>query len=133
MSTVPSPILNFRGGGRMVILILICKMHPSSSLTAIPQLTHRLSDHSSIYIFTKEFDENDEDTGVGSQKKTSKMARQERKKRVCGAGGPGSACASACQLTRCGHPQGTTHPPRGTLEKTRVQGEGAGCGTCVGP
>uniref|UniRef100_A0A8C9JYE0 Coiled-coil and C2 domain containing 2A n=1 Tax=Panthera tigris altaica TaxID=74533 RepID=A0A8C9JYE0_PANTA len=39
-----------------------------------------------VKIITEEFDENDEDTGVGSQKKTSKMARQERKKRLPAAG-----------------------------------------------
>ncbi|GAB5570935.1 coiled-coil and C2 domain-containing protein 2A isoform X6 [Prionailurus iriomotensis] len=33
-----------------------------------------------VKIITEEFDENDEDAGVGSQKKTSKMARQKRKK-----------------------------------------------------
>lgn len=66
----------------MVILILICKMHTSSFLTFVPQLTHRLNDLSSICIFTKEFNENDEDAGVGRQKKTSKTGRQKRKKRV---------------------------------------------------
>ncbi|XP_045330464.1 coiled-coil and C2 domain-containing protein 2A isoform X12 [Leopardus geoffroyi] len=39
-----------------------------------------------VKIITEEFDENDEDTGVGSQKKTSKMARQKRKKRLPAAG-----------------------------------------------
>ncbi|XP_043428865.1 coiled-coil and C2 domain-containing protein 2A isoform X4 [Prionailurus bengalensis] len=39
-----------------------------------------------VKIITEEFDENDEDAGVGSQKKTSKMARQKRKKPLPAAG-----------------------------------------------
>uniref|UniRef100_A0A452RWM3 Coiled-coil and C2 domain containing 2A n=1 Tax=Ursus americanus TaxID=9643 RepID=A0A452RWM3_URSAM len=46
----------------------------------------RPSDDSSLCIFSKEFIENDEDTGVGRQKKTSKVARQKRKKRLPTAG-----------------------------------------------
>ncbi|XP_034527987.1 coiled-coil and C2 domain-containing protein 2A isoform X3 [Ailuropoda melanoleuca] len=39
-----------------------------------------------VKIITEEFIENDEDTGVGRQKKTSKVARQKRKKRLPTAG-----------------------------------------------
>ncbi|XP_040343586.1 coiled-coil and C2 domain-containing protein 2A isoform X8 [Herpailurus yagouaroundi] len=39
-----------------------------------------------VKIITEEFDENDEDAGVGGQKKTSKMARQKRKKPLPAAG-----------------------------------------------
>ncbi|XP_032189770.1 coiled-coil and C2 domain-containing protein 2A isoform X1 [Mustela erminea] len=41
-----------------------------------------------VKIITEEFIENDEDTRVGRQKKTSKTARQKRKKQLPTAGGP---------------------------------------------
>lgn len=34
-ATIPSLTLNFRGGGKMAILMLIPKVHPSSSLTGL--------------------------------------------------------------------------------------------------